>query len=201
MPVAGASGAVYVPPLNPEPIHPRELEQSPSVTTRNTASPAAAQAFVEQRRARIFSLLGRTPAPVGALAEPLTPVRRSYLRREAEELYWNELVWEELTSEEAITGGPLTEMVFPAFLAFVDGLLVDRVPADSSAPAAPHPDAVEEILTFLGERHTEASHDLENGCDSQKVVWARQMARQLVDLVLYRLYRLDPSEQELLAAA
>ncbi|HEX6748563.1 MAG TPA: hypothetical protein VF092_14795 [Longimicrobium sp.] len=168
------------------------------MTIRNTADPGAAQAFVEQRRARLFAILGRTPQPVGRDAEPLAPERLAYLRREGEELYWNELVWEELTDEEAITGGHLTEMVFPAFLAFVDGLLVDRVAPDSRVPAWPHPDAVEEILVFLGERYAEATADLENGCDSQKVVWARLMARHLVDLVLARLYRLDPAEQELL---
>jgi hypothetical protein len=169
--------------------------------TRNTAENGAAQAYVAQRRMRVFNALGRTPGAVGSAAEPLAPDRLSYLRREAEELYWNELVWEELTDEEAITGGHLTEMVFPAFLAFVDGLLVDRVPDDALAPAAPHPDAVEEILNFLGERYAEASTDLENGCDSQKVVWARLMARQLIDLVLCRLYRLSPAEQEMLEHA
>jgi hypothetical protein len=171
------------------------------LTTRNTVDPAAAQAVVEQRRTRIFGLLERTPTRVGAHAVPLSPERLAHLRREGEELYWNELVWEELTDEEAITGGHLTEMVFPAFLAYVDGLLVDRVADDSSAPASPHPDAVEEILTFLGERYSEATVDLENGCDSQKVVWARLMARQLIDLVLCRLYRLGSAEQELLARA
>jgi hypothetical protein len=168
--------------------------------TRNTAT-GAAQAYVEQRRARMFSLLGEVPEVVGCDAEPLSPERLLYLRREGEELYWNELVWEELTDEEAITGGHLTEMVFPAFLAFVDGLLVDHVPDDALAPPAPHPDAVEEILTFLGERYAEASTDLENGCDSQKVVWARLMARRLIDLVLCRLYRLSPAEQEILDRA
>jgi hypothetical protein len=169
--------------------------------TRNTAESGAAQAYVAQRRNRIFHLLGRTPEAVGNGAVPLPHDRLSYLRREAEELYWNELVWEELTDEEAITGGHLTEMVFPAFLAFVDGLLVDHAPDDSLAPACPHPDAVEEILNFLGERYAEASADLENGCDSQKVVWARLMARQLIDLVLCRLYRLSPADQETLEHA
>ena len=169
--------------------------------TRNTAESGAAQAYVAQRRARIFHILGRTPEAVGGDAEPLAPDRLAFLRREAEELYWNELVWEELTDEEAITGGHLTEMVFPAFLAFVDGLLVDRVPEDALAPAAPHPDAVEEILSFLGERYAEATADLESGCDSQKVVWARLMARQLIDLALCRLYRLSAAEQEMLEHA
>jgi hypothetical protein len=165
--------------------------------TRNTADTGAAQAFVEQRRARLFAILGHAPEPVGRLAEPLAPDRLAYLRHEGEELYWNELVWEELTDEEAITGGHLTEMVFPALLAFVDGLLVDHVAHDSPAPACPHPDAVEEILLFLGERYAEATADLESGCDSQKVVWARLMTRRLVDLVLCRLYRVDPAEQEM----
>ena len=168
---------------------------------RNTAAPGAAQAFVEQRRSRMGRELGRVPEPACGDVEPLRPERLTHFRREAEELYWNELVWEELTDEEAIAGGHMTEMVFPGFLAFVDGLMLESDPGGSGRAACPHPDAVEEILTFLGERYTEASHDLENGCDSQKVVWARQMARQLVDLVLYRLYRLDPGEQELLAAA
>jgi hypothetical protein len=171
------------------------------MTTRHIAESGAAEAYVAQRKARLFHILGRTPEAVGGDAERLGPERLSYLRREGEELYWNELVWEELTDEEAITGGHLTEMVFPAFLAFVDGLLVDRVAEDSLAPACPHPDAVEEILTFLGERYAEASADLENGCDSQKVVWARLMARQLIDLVLCRLYRLGPVEREILAEA
>ncbi|HEX8246172.1 MAG TPA: hypothetical protein VF541_21855, partial [Longimicrobium sp.] len=136
------------------------------------------------------------PTPVASVS-PLSPERLEYLRREGEELYWNELVWEELTDEEAITGGHLTEMVFPALLAFVDGLLVDHVAHDSPAPACPHPDAVEEILLFLGERYAEATADLESGCDSQKVVWARLMTRRLVDLVLCRLYRVDPAVQEM----
>lgn len=164
--------------------------------TRNAAAAGAAQAYVEQRRSRICRLLGRTPLPAGLGAEPLTPERLAYLRRDAEELYWNELVWEELTDEEAIPGGHMTEMVFPGFLAFVDGLLLDEVPADSPAPATPHPDAVEEILTFLGERYAEATSELEAGIDSQKVVWARLMTRQLIDLVLYRLYHLGPNERE-----
>ncbi|HYJ78991.1 MAG TPA: hypothetical protein VEW03_05295, partial [Longimicrobiaceae bacterium] len=84
------------------------------------------------------------------------------------------------------------------FLAFVDGLLLESDPGGSGRPACPHPDAVEEILTFLGERYAEATCDLESGIDSQKVVWARLMTRHLADLVLYRLYRLGRAEQETL---
>jgi hypothetical protein len=165
---------------------------------RNTAAPGAAQAFVEQRRSRLCRELGRAREPVGRGAEPLRPEHLTHLRREAEELYWNELVWEELTDEEAIAGGHMTEMVFPGFLAFVDGLMLECEPDGSGRPASPHPDAVEEILTFLGERYAEATSDLEGGIDSQKVVWARLMTRQLTDLVLYRLYALSAGEREML---
>ena len=164
--------------------------------SRNAAISGTGQAYVERRRARLCEGLQRPAETVAADAEPLSAERLEFIRRDAEELYWNELSWEELTDEEAIPGGHLTEMVFPGFLALVEGLLVDRVPADALAPARPHPDAVEEILVFLGERYAEATAQIEAGADSQKLVWARHMTAQLVDLVLYRLYRLTPAEQE-----
>ena len=166
--------------------------------SKHTAEPGAAQAHVELRRARIQGTLRRTLHPVAPDAERLPAERLEFFRREAEDLYWNELSWEELTDEELVAGGHLTEMVFPGLLAFVEGLLVERTPADALAPARPHPDAVEEILTWLGERYAELTTELESGADSQRVVWARAMTSRLVDLVLYRLYRLSPAEQELL---
>src|SRR5687768_9325580 len=169
--------------------------------SRNAALTGTGRAFVARRRARVCGSLERPAVPVGADADPLPPDRLEFFRHEAEELYWNELSWEELTDEEAIPGGHLTEMVFPGMLAFVEGLLVDRVPADALAPARPHPDAVEEILVFLGERFAEATAEQEAGADSQKLVWARHMTARLIDLVLYRLYRLTPAEQERLEAA
>lgn len=156
-----------------------------------------AQAFVEQRRTRVLNAIGRAPYTFPD-AEALPADRLAFFRREAEDLYWNELHWEQLTDEEAVAGGHMTEMVFPGFLAFVEGLLVDRVPADALSPARPHPDAVEEILTFVAERYAAASQELESGADSQKLVWHRLMASELVDLVLYRLYRLSPAEVEAL---
>lgn len=163
--------------------------------SNHTLEPGSAQAFVEFRRARIATALGRTPEYAGDV-EPASPERAEYLRNDAEELYWNELAWEELTDEEAIPGGHLTELVFPGFLAFVEGLLVDRVPSDALAPASPHPDVVEDILTFLGGRYAELTGEMESGADSETVVWARAMTMQLIDLVLYRLYRLTPAERE-----
>ncbi len=169
--------------------------------SRNAAISDTAVAYVERRRAHVCAVLERPADVVAADAEPLTAERMESIRRDAEELYWNELSWEELTDEEAIPGGHLTEMVFPGFLAFVEGLLVDRVPADALAPARPHPDAVEEILGFLGERYADATARIESGADSQKLVWARHMTARLIDLVLYRLYRLTPAERERLEAA
>ncbi|MDB4947784.1 MAG: hypothetical protein JWM27_433 [Gemmatimonadetes bacterium] len=169
--------------------------------TRDTAAPAQSRAFVERRRARICGAVGRPVQAAGGDAALLPPQRLEFFRREAEELYWNELEWEELTDEEAISGGHLTELVFPGFLAFVEGLLVEVVPADATAPARPHPDAVESILDFLGDRYADTTGSLEAGADSQRLVWARAMTVRLIDLVLYRLYRLTPAEQEKVEAA
>ena len=168
--------------------------------SRNAALSTTGQAYVERRRAHICGALGRPAVCAGGDAEPLPADRLEFMRREGEDLYWNELEWEELTDEEAIPGGHLTEMVFPGFLAYIQGLLVETVPADALAPARPHPDVVEEILAFLGERFAEATAELEAGADSQKLVWARHMTARLIDLVLYRLYRLSPAEQERLEA-
>jgi hypothetical protein len=168
--------------------------------SRNAALSTTGQAYVERRRARICGALDAPPVVAGAGAEPLPAERLEFMRLEAENLYWNELEWEELTDEEAIPGGHLTEMVFPGFMAYIRGLLVEAVPADALAPARPHPDVVEEILGFLGERFAEATAELEAGADSQKLVWQRHMTARLIDLVLYRLYRLTPAEQERLEA-
>jgi len=173
---------------------------TPAEMSKPIAEPAAPHTHVELRRARLQGALGRPLQPVAPDAEPLPAQRLEYFRREAEELYYNELAWEELTDEEVVIGGHLTEMVFPGVLAFVEGLLVERAPADALAPARPHPDAVEEILGFLGERYAALTAELEAGADSQRVVWARAMTARLIDLVLYRLYRLTPAEQEQLEA-
>lgn len=162
----------------------------------HTAEPGTAQAYVELQRARILAAMHR-PAERPAPDHVPLPLRQlEHLRREAEELYWNELSWEELTDEEVIDGGHLTELVFPAFLAFVDGLLVNRPGAGADVVVRPHPDAVEEILTFLAERYTSFTSDLERGIDSGRVVWARAMTMHLIYLVLYRLYRLSAEERE-----
>ena len=158
----------------------------------HTAQSMTGQAYVDMRRARIREAVGRSGPAFDCM--PLSSERLEFLRREAEELYWNELAWEQITDEEVVQGGHLTEMVFPGFLAFVGGLL-GRGPA-----AQPHPDAVERILAFLGDRFVELSASLEAGADSRRQVWARAMTCQLIDLVVYRLLDVSSAERERLEA-
>ena len=153
-----------------------------------------AQAHLESRRCRIRGGIDHPLRSAGASAEPLSGDRVYHLLREAEDLYWNELSWEQATDEEVVSGGRLTELVFPAFLAFVDGLL----PNESRAGSRPHPDVVEEILIFLSQHFLRFSVELEAGADSQRLVWARAMTARLIDLVLYRLHRLTAEECEAL---
>ena len=162
--------------------------------SRYAAQPGMAQAHVESRRCRIRGRVDHPLRTVGAAADPLPADRLYHLLREAEDLYWNELSWEQATDEVVVSGGRLTELVFPAFLAFVDGLL----PNESRADSRPYPDVVEEILVFLSDHFLRFTVELEAGADSQRLVWARAMTARLIDLVLYRLHQLTPEECEAL---
>jgi len=79
------------------------------------ANTATAQAQVDARRARIASLLDRPLDPAAAGEAELTDDQFEFLVAEAQDLYFNELAWEELTDEESVSGGHLTELVFPGF--------------------------------------------------------------------------------------
>jgi len=152
---------------------------------------------VEARRSRILAGLGRPAAPlVAAVSLPVERVQ--HLVREAEELYWNELAWEELTEEEKVSGGHLTELVFPGLLSFVDALLLDSY--IGSQGSGPHPEVVEEILAFLAERYDRVTEDLGRGADSENLVWARALTAHVIDLILYRLYGVTHDEREELEA-
>jgi hypothetical protein len=168
--------------------------------TRQTADSGAAQRVVEKHRARILTAVDRPTRVVGQGAEALVPDRREFLRLEAEDLYWNELSWEEETREERVVGGHLTELVFPGFLSFIDGLLPGRSTVDLAGGPRPHPDVVEEILLFLGEREAELTWALERGADSERLVWARTLTAGLIDIVLCRLHQITPTELEDLEA-
>lgn len=164
--------------------------------TNPAAAPGPARTYVQTRSARIADALSRRLDPPSDPREPLTAEQVTYLRQEAEELYWNELAWEELTEEEWVVGGPLSELVFPGFLTFVDGLLQAESPRGSSITARPRPELVQQILLFLEDRLSALTAELEAGADDVRVVWARAMTARLVDLVLFRLHRLSPRERE-----
>jgi len=141
--------------------------------------------FLARRRARLETLLQHPlvpPRDSGASAE-----RRTFLREEAEELYWNELEWEKLMAEEMSKGGSeLVEMAFPGFLAFIDGLLLKEASPDSPVPASPRPEVVEDVLLFLATRCLELMPETSAECRLE-----REMTQRLVDLVLYRLHGLE----------
>lgn len=151
------------------------------------------------RRERLERQLGRAlEAPRTGPRSPLPEKVRSFLREEAEDLYWNELEWENITDEESLEGGPLTELAFPGFLAFVRGLLLTEVMPDSKAPASPRPEVVEDILAFLSARVVELEDGLASprpdGEDRMRL--ELEMTSRLVDLVLYRYHQLTPQEVE-----
>jgi hypothetical protein len=156
------------------------------------------------RRERLERLLGRTlEAPHTGPRSPLPERVRAFLKEEAEDLYWNELEWENITDEEQLEGGPLTELAFPGFLAFVRGLLLTEVMPDAKAPASPRPEVVEDILSFLSARVVE----LEEGLDApdpdgvERMKLELEMTSRLVDLVLYRYHELVPADVDLVEAS
>ena len=120
--------------------------------SKHAAEPGLAQAHVElagrasSRPSTALRARGRrTPSPS-------RPERVAFLRREAEDLYWNELSWEELTDEEESPAGTSPSWSSPASSPSWTGSSWSACRADVRRPARPHPDVVEEILLFLGER-------------------------------------------------
>ena len=166
--------------------------------TKPAAEAGDPPAVIESRRAHILQAIGRPADPNVVGGVPLAREHHMHLVHEAEELYWNELAWEEITDEERVAGGHLTELVFPGFLAFVDGLLEDMTLPGSFEIRTSHPEVVEELLLFLAGHYAEAQAQLDRGVDSAKVVWARALTSELIDLVLIRLLDLTSAERELL---
>jgi len=153
------------------------------------------EALLAWRRLRLARVLGREltrPASSGTLPDE----HRRYLAQQAEELYWEELSWERLTRDEGLERRGLVELAFPGFLTFVDGLLLADVANDAAGPARPRPEVVEDILVFLAGRCLE----LEGRIEAEPTV-EREATLRLVDLVLYRLHRVDVHEADRLELA
>jgi hypothetical protein len=121
---------------------------------------------------------------------------RSFLKEEAEDLYWNELAWEHITDEEALDGGPLAELCFPGLLAFVRGLLLTEVMPDALAPASPRPEVVEDVLVFLASRVVELEDGLADpgSSDEDRMRGELELTSRLIDLVLYRYHELSAED-------
>lgn len=156
-----------------------------------------ASTLLAARRGRLERLLGRPLGqPRTGPRSTLSPKVRAFLLEEAEDLYWNELEWEHITDEEALEEGPLAELTFPGFLAFVRGLLLTEVMPDAKAPASPRPEVVEDILGFLSRRVVELEDGLTDpGLDgSERMRPELDMTSRLLDLVLYRFHELEPSD-------
>jgi len=151
------------------------------------------------RRERIERILSRELALPWDTSggTPLSEDDRAHLRGDAEDLYWNELEWEHITEEEALEGGPLAELAFPGFLAYVRGLLLREVMPDSLAPANPRPQVVEDLLGFLGGRVVELEDGLATSDDdSGRLPLELHVTSRLIDLVLYYLYELGEEDVE-----
>lgn len=161
-------------------------------------SETAAQ-VVEKRRKLLADEVGRElpQRTADPTIEPLTDARRKHLLEDALDLYWNELEWERVTEEERVDGEPLAELIFPGFLAYVRGLLLEEVQEDSLAGAEPRPDIVEEILSFLGERLVELRRELEEGADEPERRRAEEaLTARLLDLTLREYHGVSPEEAE-----
>jgi hypothetical protein len=151
------------------------------------------------RRERLERLLGRSlELPQTGPRSPLSPKIRAFLKEEAEDLYWNELEWENITDEEALEGGPLTELAFPGFLAFIRGLLLTEVMPDAKAPASPRPEVVEDVPGFLAQRVVELEDGLAKpeADREDRMREELDMTSRLVDLVLYLFHQLGYADIE-----
>lgn len=148
-------------------------------------------------------ILGRELDPPDGASEPIADDKLKYLMSEAEDLYWNELEWEHITDEEALEEGPLAELTFPGFLAYVRGLLLEEVMPDSLSPANPQPRVVGEVLGFLAARVVELGESVREPSDGEgdRLRAELDMTSSLIDRVLYLYHGLADDEIERVEAA
>ena len=151
------------------------------------------------RRERIERILERSlDAPTAGADEPISDETRSYLLSEVQDLYWNEIEWEHITDEESVDQGPLAELIFPGFLAYVRGLLLSEVMPDSLSPANPRPQVVADSLDFLANRVVELQDELagpDDG-DQERRTSELDMTNRLIDRVLYLYHGLGEADVE-----
>ncbi len=155
--------------------------------------------IVEARRKRLSQELGRALTHPTAPPDltPLTEKRKVYLMEEAQDLYWNELEWERVTDEEQVDGEPLAELIFPGFLAFIRGLLLEEVPADSLAGPQPRPEVVEDIILFLAHRLVDLRSEV-NGANGDREQRQEEevLTSRLLDLTLREYHGVSSEEVE-----
>lgn len=161
--------------------------------------------LISGRRGRIQRLLLRPLEQPEAPEDqkPLPEESREHLLEYAEELYWNELEWENLTEEEETEHGKVSQLIFPGFLAFVRGLLLEEAIADAGAPAEPRPELVRDVLRFLARRVVEIEDELDDDAsdDEASLRAELEMSGHLLDLVLYEYHGLRRAEIERLEEA
>ena len=158
-----------------------------------------ATTLLQGRREKLERALGRPLAvPEPASGAELSESERDHLREAATALYLNELAWENITEEEQVEGEPLAELSFPGFLAFIQGLLLERVMPDSLAPANPRPEIAEDVVRFLAERVVALQDEMGEGGEGDAEQEARDLGLtdRLLDLVLFRLHGVDPADAE-----
>lgn len=158
-----------------------------------------ATTLLNGRRERIERILERSlDAPSAGADKPITDETRSYLLSEVQDLYWNEIEWEHITDEESLDAGPLAELTFPGFLAYVRGLLLTEVMPDSLSPANPRPQVVADALDFLAIRVVELQDELAGPDDGEqeRLQSELEMTARLIDQVLYLYHGITDAEVE-----
>ncbi|MCL7927584.1 MAG: hypothetical protein M8860_00295 [marine benthic group bacterium] len=154
----------------------------------------AARTLVEERVRALRRLLDRELDPDDIIVRPTAPASRKHLFEDACDLYWNELNWEQLTDEERISGGELTEMVFPGLLTLVDALLPR---SDNGEPDRDreHRDVAHDFLLWLAGRLVELRATRPDDEEDRERIRAEiQVTDDLIDLVSCRLYCLTDEE-------
>ncbi len=154
----------------------------------------AARTLVEERVRALRRILERELDPGDIVLRPTAPASRRHLFEEACDLYWNELNWEQLTEEERISGGELTEMVFPGLLALVDALLPRSANGEPDRDRE-HRDVAHDFLLWLAARLVEIRVTRgEDDEDRIRLQHEAQVTDDLIDLVSCRLFCLSDAE-------